>query len=154
MVGDRISAEVPLCYWQYPASRTGSHSEATLLTSDTLRFDCFVFRSSNSTLYNINTADMAYRLIWPYLIKMDSWFCALYCPTPFWLKLAVKACSHSDCKTLELLNEGYIYIYLSFLLLIKIHHIFTHRTCIYLIWILILHYINYDCCFLVCYHLL
>lgn len=82
MFGGRISAEVSPCYWQYSASHSGSHTEASLLTSDTLRFNCLVFRSSNSTLYNINTVDVAYKLIWPYLIKMDSWFYLSRCPTP------------------------------------------------------------------------
>lgn len=81
VVGDRISAEVPPYYWQYPASCTGSHTEATL-TSDMIHFDCFVFQSSNSTLHNINTADMAYKLIWPYLIKMVLWFYPSHCPIP------------------------------------------------------------------------
>lgn len=31
----------------------------------------FVFRSSNSTLFDINTTDIAYKLIWQYLIKID-----------------------------------------------------------------------------------
>lgn len=53
---------------------------ATLLTSDTLHCNCFVFRSS--TLYNLNTVDMAYKQIWPYLIKMDSWFHPWHSPTP------------------------------------------------------------------------
>lgn len=53
---------------------TGSHTEAPLLTSDTLHLNCFVFPSSHSTLYNINTADMACKLVWPYLFKVDSWF--------------------------------------------------------------------------------
>lgn len=60
---------IPSCYWQCSASRTGSHTEASLLTSDTLRFNCFVFQFSNSTLYNINTADMVYKLISPYLTQ-------------------------------------------------------------------------------------
>lgn len=79
LVGDSIAAEMPPCYWQYPASSTINHSE---VTSDMLHFRCFVFQSSNSTLYNINTVDMAYKLIWPYLIKMESWFYPLHCPTP------------------------------------------------------------------------
>lgn len=74
VVGDRLSTEVPQCCWQYPVSCTGSHTEAHLLTSDTLHFNCFVFPSSDSTLYNINTADMACKLVWPYLFKVDSWF--------------------------------------------------------------------------------
>lgn len=109
MVGDRISAEVPPCYWRYSASRTDHHTETFLLTSDTLRFNCFVFQSSNSTLFNINT--VAYKLIWPYLIKIDSWvYPSVFNPPPD--KLALKACSHGDCKDLKLFNEGYIYIYL------------------------------------------
>lgn len=54
--------------------------EASLLTSDMLHFNCFVFPSSSSTLYNINTADMACKLLWPYLFKVDSWFYT--CLTP------------------------------------------------------------------------
>lgn len=55
IAGDRISDEVPLPHWQYPASRTGSHTEAALLTSDSLYFTCFVFQSNKSTLNTINT---------------------------------------------------------------------------------------------------
>lgn len=32
MVGDRISAEVPPCYWRYSASRTDHHTETFLQT--------------------------------------------------------------------------------------------------------------------------
>lgn len=79
MVGDSISAEVPTRYWQYPASWTTNHSG---VTSDMLYFRCFVVQSSNSTLYNINTVVTAYKLIWPYLIKMESWFYPSHCPIP------------------------------------------------------------------------